>query len=408
MRSIVLANVPHYYYLAHALFRVGALHRFVTSVGLMGDSEAPKWLPAYWRRRLETRRFADLPPERVRRQWLPELLQKMLPLVKISGDRANWVNNNLFDLLALRAVEPCDTFHFVNSIGLFSATKARKLGATLICDVREAHPDFQLSVLSHEYERLGLGSHMAKPSYYWRMKSELSIADYIFVPSTFARDTLISQGIDQSKICTLMYGVDTSIFREAPSNREPFSVIYAGRITPGKGIHYLLEAVTQLGLSSDQVLLVGTIDPIMQPILSGYRGTFHHINAVPRSELPALYHRASVFVFPSLTDAFGLTVIEAMACGLPVVVTSSTGARDAVRNGTDGFVLEPRDVDALVDRLAWLRDHPHLRRAMGQEAARRARSVTWERYEEQVARAYARLQVRSNAGSVARWRTAPL
>ena len=89
---------------------------------------------------------------------------------------------------------------------------------------------------------------------------------------------------------------------------------------------------------------------------------------------------ASVLVLPSIQDGFGLVVLEAMASGLPVIVSDHVGAKDCVREGVDGFIVPVRDIEALADRLLWLHDHPSQRDAMGARARERAMGYSWEAY----------------------------
>ena len=86
-----------------------------------------------------------------------------------------------------------------------------------------------------------------------------------------------------------------------------------------------------------------------------------------------------MFVFPSLLEGMGLVVLEAMASGLPVITTPN-GPGDLVRDGVDGFVVPIRDVDAIVEKLEYLRAHPEDRLRMGQNARERAKEFTWEQY----------------------------
>lgn len=78
------------------------------------------------------------------------------------------------------------------------------------------------------------------------------------------------------------------------------------------------------------------------------------VGHVPKLELAGDYNESSVFVLPSLADSYGLVTLEAMACGLPVVVTENSGSKEAVRDGVDGFVVPIRDIKALKEKLLLL------------------------------------------------------
>jgi glycosyltransferase involved in cell wall biosynthesis len=115
--------------------------------------------------------------------------------------------------------------------------------------------------------------------------------------------------------------------------------------------------------------------------LRPWQDLFHHIDHVPQSELAEAFRKADVFVFPTLVEGMPLAVIEAMASGLPVITTPN-GPGDIVRDGVDGFLVPPRNVDAIVERLEQLRANHDLRASMGQAARSRALGYTWSNYRE--------------------------
>jgi hypothetical protein len=144
MQSVLLSNIPHYHHLAEALHGAGMLKRYITASALIGEEQAPGWLPAGLRHKLEGRRLDHVPQTLTRQIRWPEILQRVLPKLRaISHERADWLNNELFDRLALPSIEGSGIFHFVSSVGLHCARKAKALGATVVCDVRQEHPAFQ-------------------------------------------------------------------------------------------------------------------------------------------------------------------------------------------------------------------------------------------------------------------------
>jgi UDP-glucose:(heptosyl)LPS alpha-1,3-glucosyltransferase len=143
----------------------------------------------------------------------------------------------------------------------------------------------------------------------------------------------------------------------------------------------LLEAVATIGPHNLRLLIVGRDDP------TPYRAASRR-NAVaqcvvflpPRSDVEFYYSAADAYVGPSLEDAFGLPPLEAMACGLPVIVSSRSGVSEVITDGVDGFVLkDPNDVASLAKLISALQNNPALRQRLGDNAARTAREYTWER-----------------------------
>ena len=103
------------------------------------------------------------------------------------------------------------------------------------------------------------------------------------------------------------------------------------------------------------------------------------IGPVSAKALRARYQAASVLVFPSFFEGFGLVILEAMACGLPVIATDATAGLD-VLDASNGQVMRPGDVDGLVESLRWFSTHRDRLPAMKQAARAKAETCTWERY----------------------------
>jgi glycosyltransferase involved in cell wall biosynthesis len=185
------------------------------------------------------------------------------------------------------------------------------------------------------------------------------------------------------------YGVDLATFRvtqtepESPLARigpgaRPFRVIYAGQLTQRKGIAYLLRGYRRFARADTRLTLVGSVVGSDAP-LRPFAELFEHIPHQTRPALASLYRESDVFVFPTLIEGMPLVVLEAMACGLPVIVTAN-GPGDIVRDGIDGFVIPERDDEAVSDRLERLYRDPELRAQMGRNAARRAQHFSWAAY----------------------------
>ena len=95
-------------------------------------------------------------------------------------------------------------------------------------------------------------------------------------------------------------------------------------------------------------------------------------------DINTAYQNADVFVFPSFVEGFGMVTLEAMAAGLPVIVTDHS--KGVVRHGIDGFVLRPGDTKALARCMMQLAEEPGLRAEMSRNACERARQFTWDRF----------------------------
>jgi len=410
MRVILSANLPRYYYAVLALQEAGYLKRYICAVGIKKENSAfIKLLPSYWQKKLNGRQISGIASDRVYSIWLPELLQKGLTRIGlITHEQSNWLHDHLYDFFAAHLIQPCDIFHFVSPVGLYSAQKAKHNGSILICDVRTEHPDFQRNILIEEYSRLGIPLELPGQLTEKKIKSEFDLTDYFIVGSNYVKRTFIDAGVEAGKIFIVPLGVDLKQFSpdsDQKSNinnnhivdEDTFRIIYAGQIIPRKGIHYLIKAFNALAIQKSELLLVGRIDKTMEPIINeatAQNPRIRTVGDIPKLSLHRYYCSSSVFVLPTLADSWGMVVLEAMACGLPVIVTENTGSQEAVRNGVDGFIVPIRSVEALQEKLLLLYQQPGLRRVMGQAGRERVKDFTWERYGQRLLDVYRTIQTR--------------
>jgi glycosyltransferase involved in cell wall biosynthesis len=396
MRVVLSSNVQHYYYAAIALQDAGLLARYICAICVRPSQRwLYKALPDYWEKKLKGREVDLIDPQRVKTIWLPELLQKGLPrLGLMSADRANWLNNHLYDWSAKRYVESCDVFHWISSVGLYSARRAKSTGATLVCEDRSVHPDFERSILREEYEGLGLAFDPPGLAYEGKVKAEYALADYLIVCSSLAKQTFVEAGHDPSKIFIQPHGTKINHDRPIrPNDERGFRIIYVGQIIPRKGIHYLVQAFEELALPHSELLLVGPVGVEMRPCVERWtrNASIKVIGSVAHVELGKYYSRSSLFVIPAIVDAFPLVVSEAMASGLPVIISENTGSKEMVREGIDGFIVPIRDVESLKRQITLLYEDEERRKEMGDSARSRVVEFGWSRYGERVISTYAEI-----------------
>ncbi len=160
-----------------------------------------------------------------------------------------------------------------------------------------------------------------------------------------------------------------------------FVVLLIGNDWRMKGLPALLEATATCRRLPVQLLVVGQDEP--EPCLKragelGIRDRLHF--AEPSADVLSFYSAADAYASPTLEDSFGLPVLEAMACGLPVITSSESGVAEVITDGVDGFVLrDPLDSAELARLIEQLYEQADLRRGIGERASRTARQHTWER-----------------------------
>jgi glycosyltransferase involved in cell wall biosynthesis len=229
-----------------------------------------------------------------------------------------------------------------------------------------------------------------------RKMAELAAANCILCNSSFTKRTLIEARVASDKIEVTPYGFPPPA--EAPVSQDgPVIFLNAGTQDLRKGIHLLYQAWRRLNLdpSQGELWLIGKMQ-LPESLRADLPGVVRCMNSIPHTELLSTYRRASVFVLPSLADGFGLVATEAMSQGLPVIITTSTGAADVIEHGRNGFVIPSDDVDALEAQMRWCIEHRQQLTGIGGRALDTARSWQWSDYRDSLART---IQQRLDAAS---------
>ncbi|MGO9464343.1 MAG: glycosyltransferase family 4 protein [Isosphaeraceae bacterium] len=211
-----------------------------------------------------------------------------------------------------------------------------------------------------------------------RRLQDIELADRVLVPSEHIANTLARQGMPRDRILVIPYAADCRRFRPVSrAEQSSCTFLFAGGITQRKGIKYLLEAWLRIRRSGWTLQLLGPLPRAASP-LAPYLDLVEPLGRVSHAEMPERMAAADVFVFPSLFEGSAVVTYEALACGLPSVVTP--GAGSVVRDGVEGFIVPPRDVDALAERMERLGCDPALRARMARAARARALEFDWPRY----------------------------
>jgi len=185
-----------------------------------------------------------------------------------------------------------------------------------------------------------------------RVEDEYQLADRIRVSSEWARRSLVSGGVPDSKIFVVPQSIDVTRFVPGPAMKPsgPLRIVFVGSISLGKGFQYLLKAMSRIGPRHVSLEMVGaTGDPWSKRLFARLKRGLDVVDA-PGDPVPA-YQRGELFVLPTLHDGFGLVVAEAMACGLPVITTDACGAAEWLREGESGWIVPRGDEDALVNAI---------------------------------------------------------
>lgn len=297
----------------------------------------------------------------------------------------------------LAHVLPADMDFFIglSSFCREALARCRERGVPCAVDHGSLHQAEDARLVREEAARWGIPP-PADTSPDWiiaKEDEEFALADHVFVLSAVARDSLVRQGVDSSRIFVNPCGVDIAAFSPAPRRDEVFRVIQVGAISLRKGTLDLLEAFRRAALPKSELWFVGGgreesgLDAVIGRM--DMRGV-SFLPPVPQSSLRGYYNHSSVFVLASVADGFGMVVPQAMACGLPVIVTENVGARDLIEDGVNGFVVPIHSPDLIAERLRYLHDNPEEAKRMGQSALVTVRSgFAWSDYGDRLAAFFA-------------------
>jgi len=197
------------------------------------------------------------------------------------------------------------------------------------------------------------------------------IADHIICYTEVEKEKIEKLGIDPRKISVIHNGVDTNLFApiaaKKPNARK--QIVWVGRYVPGKGVDYLIEAFfrVQEKIPSARLVLVG--DGPGKAVIEAKIKKLHLQSSVTlidylnNAELPHIYNQSDVVVLPSLMEGVPRTLLEAMACGIPVITTDLPHLQDIVDGA--GLVVSPKDPQALADAMITILKDSTLADAMG-------------------------------------------
>lgn len=214
----------------------------------------------------------------------------------------------------------------------------------------------------------------------------------------------------RGQIATAYNGVDLDVFSPGEGARDAgeLDILFVGRVSPEKGIHTLIEAFARVvaaeprarlqivgarsTLRSDFIVTISA-DPLVRALERFYGGSecddyqtyldalvrklnledkVRFVGKVPHKELPAWYRAATVVVNPSLSESFGISIVEGMACGIPVVGTKVGGMLETIVDGETGRSVDAERPDLLAEALLEVLGNPEVADAMGRRGRQRA------------------------------------
>lgn len=371
------------------------LAEFWTTIAWNRESPWNRILPSKLRSQLGRRAYPDVPEDRVKCVPSREIVRLAAKYVRLEGVLSS--EERPFSVIGMYrhfdervahnlGKAKIDAVYAYEGGALKTLREARRLGIAAIYELPSGYWYWERDLLSQEAERnpgfAGLHPKLTDSPGHMKWKDEeLNLADVVFVASQHVCRTLSGVVADE-KIRVINYGAPPVQPVRANQRREkgPLKVLFVGALIQRKGIGYLLEAIEMLG-AKVELTLIGTRFAANARVDAACE-RWRWIETISHDEVMKEMMQSDVLVLPSLSEAFGLAVTEALACGLPVIITPNVGAGDLVRDRRDGFVVPICSAEAIAERLETLHGDREMLAAMSENARATAAARSWALYRE--------------------------
>jgi glycosyltransferase involved in cell wall biosynthesis len=339
----------------------GRFHAFDLALGLLQNGHHVTIFTNYPRR--VAARFG-LPEQRVE-SLVPQGVLARLAVRMLGGRADAWVNPWFGRWAARKLAQlPLDIVHVWSGIAAewLAHSAAGHSRSTLARG--SAHIRTQRRLLEQEEARVGV--ELDKPSDWTvaREEQEYAHADLIVVPSRFAFDSFVREGVAAERLrCVALAGAaprfhaEPSVVRarlERIERGEPLRVLFVGAISYQKGIYDLLQVMETLPAARFHFRLVGIITPECAGCRPRLARRAQLIGKVPEPHLPAHYAWADLHVLPSIQDGFAVVLSQAAASGVPFIASEHSGGPDLIDAGVPGWIVParaPAELAALLSAL---------------------------------------------------------
>ena len=222
-------------------------------------------------------------------------------------------------------------------------------------------------------------------------KENLQMVNYILTASNFVKDSILGMNEEENikeKITVIPYGASTQQFlhkdRNYAKGRE-LNLLIVASISKRKGMNFLLDAMEELKNQPVKLSVIGVPASKEQDLISRMENmeNVEYIGRIPHEQIYKYFEKNDVFILPSLAEGSSLSVYEALASGMPCIVTKNTGS--VVTDGVDGIIIEVKSVQSIVSAIQKFISYPELVQKMSANTKATIAKYTWAEYEEKIA-----------------------
>ena len=320
-----------------------------------------------------------------------------LPIGSLSGRKqscVDWVVRDFDGRVAQCFDKRCQVVYCYEDSALVTFRMAKRCGVRRVYELPIGYHDEARVVARQEVERdksllpFWVCLHES-PEKLDRKSAEIAAADHIICASTYCRNTVLKHLKEPCQISVVPYGCDVQWQPKVWGSRDmrgPLKLVFVGRLDPRKGLHYLFEGLEKLIPGSFELRLAGRwVHGYKEWLMRRRRVAFRDLGQIGRGHLISVLQDSHLLVFPSLFEGFGLVLLEAMACGIPILATDRTGAPDIIEDGKEGFLVRGACSDDIVKVLNLVLDNRKLLPDMGVAARKTAVSLSWSTYRRRLA-----------------------
>lgn len=294
------------------------------------------------------------------------LIKALAPMMRFSPAWRVWRLSLLFDSEAARRLPPADHLIAFNGTALLQFRDARRARYQSISLVSAtAHLSHLVRRHAQAYRQYPLERSWAT-RILRRNLSEYAQADRIYVSSRYTRESFMEEGFSEEKLSPFPLTPDPR-YRPAGAAQasDSFDIVYVGGMTVDKGVPLLIDAVRRLPYPDMRLVLVGGWKTRgMRHFIGEACARDGRISVCASDPLPRL-QASRLYVHAAYSDGFSYSAAEALACGLPVIVSEDTGMKELMRPGVDGLIVPTGELGALTEAI----EAVYLGRALSRRAA---------------------------------------
>ncbi len=276
---------------------------------------------------------------------------KYTPVRKSPGWN-NYLEGDLFDRSVASKLTLSEEFQGFGGQSLHSFRRARQLGCqSLILMAANSHVDNVTTQHRKALQEFGLEASWLNEAQRQKTVREYCEADVIEFASEYTKQTFLEAGFPEHKLSKRVFDVLPRFTPKPYVNDGIFRIVYTGSLTVMKGVPTLLEAFSRFPDQQARLTLVGGwASSGMKKYVKSKLAQDSRIQIAPGDPLPHL-QKASVYVHPSYEDGFAYAPMEALACGVPVIVSDHTGMKEHVKEGENGYVFPTGNWEEILERL---------------------------------------------------------